>query len=198
VSESSRNSPRDKLVTRRAVLSLRDALPVDARVAASAKIGERAVGELGARLEPGRIVALYAAKGSVVDTAALDRALRAAAIRVVYPRVLDGQRELAFYEIAPEELEPSRFGLREPRLAGTSIAPAAIDAFCVPGLAFDRDGWRVGWGHGHYDATLSLAPSALRVGLAFERQLVAAVAHDSHDARMHVVVTETDSYKARA
>jgi 5-formyltetrahydrofolate cyclo-ligase len=57
----------------------------------------------------------------------------------------------------------------------------------IPGLAFDRDGWRVGWGHGYYDATLAGAPDALRIGLAFETQMVESVEHDPHDAHLDVV-----------
>jgi 5-formyltetrahydrofolate cyclo-ligase len=192
VPASSRNSPRGKPVTRRTVLSRRDALTADQRADASAKIAERAHPLLAAH----RVVALYAPKGSEVDTAALDASLRATGVRVVYPRVVDGRRELAFHEVAIAELVPSRFGLREP-LDGDAVALHSIDAFCIPGLAFDRDGWRVGWGHGHYDATLAAAPAAARIGLAFECQLVEQVAHDPHDARVHVVVTEIDTYQAR-
>jgi len=192
VPASSRNSPRGKPVTRRTVLSRREALTADERTAASARIGERAL-ELLARHGT---VGLYAPKGSEVDTAALDVALRARGVRVVYPRIVDGQRELAFREVAIAALVPSRFGLREPP-PGELVALTAIEAFCMPGLAFDRDGWRVGWGRGHYDATLAAAPDAVRIGLAFECQLVDHIEHDPHDARVHFVVTELDTYQAR-
>src|SRR5437867_2990352 len=72
----------------------------------------------------------------------------------------------------------------------------AIDAFVVPGLAFDRAGGRVGWGRGHYDATLAAArPDALRIGIAFECQVIDHVPHDPHDALLHYVVTERDVYE---
>lgn len=181
------------------MLSRRDGLTAEERASASVRIAERAVAELSAtRPLRDAVVALYAPKGSEVDTGALDHALRAAGCRVVYPRVIDGQRELGFREVAPSELLPSRFGLREPALEHRELALAEIHAFCVPGLAFDRLGWRIGWGHGHYDATLAAAPHALRVALAFECQLVDEVTHDAHDARMHVIVTEAATYKARA
>ena len=71
-------------------------------------------------------------------------------------------------------------------------------AFVVPGLAFDRAGGRIGWGRGHYDATLAAAPNARRIGLAFECQLVAEVPHAPHDVRLHFVVTELDTYRTLA
>lgn len=141
------------------------------------------------------IVALYAPKGSEVDTSALDAALRARGVAIAYPRVVDGQRLLAFHRASPDELVPARFGLREPRADdATRVAVDEIAAFVVPVLAFDRDGGRIGWGRGHYDATLAAAPNALRVGLAFACQLVDHIDHEPHDIRLHHVITEIASY----
>lgn len=190
-SRTSRLGPRSKPVTRRTALSRRDQLTSEARASASERICERAAGELATAA----VVALYAPKGSEVDTSSLDRALRAAGHRVVYPRVVDGQRALVFREVTPGELVASRFGLREPAHDAREVALAEIAAFCIPGLAFDRHGWRVGWGHGHYDATLAHAPAARRLGLAFECQLLDELEHDPHDARMHCVITEITIYQ---
>ncbi|HEY1557360.1 MAG TPA: 5-formyltetrahydrofolate cyclo-ligase [Kofleriaceae bacterium] len=185
---------RDKPVTRRTMLSQRDALTAEARAEASARIADRAAA-LVAELPPDSTIALYAPKGSEVATARLDEALRPRA-RIVYPRVVDLTRELAFHAAAPSELATARFGLREPAAdPATTVELATISAFFVPGLAFDRTGGRVGWGRGHYDATLAAAARALHVGLAFECQLVAAVPHDPHDVRLHFVVTELDTYR---
>jgi len=187
--------PRAKPITRRTILSRRDALTADERAAASAEIARRA-GEL---LTAARVIALYAPKGSEADTAALDALARTGGARVVYPRVVDGERTLAFHAVTAAELVPGRFGLLEPaRDPATSVELAAIDAFVVPGLAFDRSGGRVGWGLGHYDATLARVPGALRIGLAFECQLVDAVPLDPHDVRLHAVVTEVAIYKTGA
>jgi 5-formyltetrahydrofolate cyclo-ligase len=175
------------------MLSRRDAMTDADRASASTRIAERAAVELAAT--PAMTIALYATKGSEVDTAALDAALRTAGATVVYPRVVEGQRELQFFAVAPHELLPSRHGLREPALGGTATPLAAIHAFCIPGLAFDRAGWRIGWGHGYYDATLAAAPDARRIGVAFDCQLVDEIAHDPHDARLHLVVTESTTHR---
>jgi 5-formyltetrahydrofolate cyclo-ligase len=182
------------------MLSRRDALSAAERATGSVEIARRAAEllahELAARAPT---VALYAPKGSEVDTASLDAALRATRTRIVYPRIDNGGRELVFHVTAPAELVPGRFGLREPPPDHrTFVALLDIDAFVVPGLAFDRAGGRIGWGRGHYDATLAAAPQARRIGLAFECQLVAEVAHDPHDVRLHCVVTELDTYRTLA
>lgn len=187
---------RPKPITRRTVLTRRDAMSAEERAAASAAIAT-SVMPLLAALPAGAIVALYAPKGTEVDTAPIDALARARNLRVVYPRVVEGDRRLAFHETTVDALVPGKFGLREPLPTAPAVDLLDIAAVIVPGLAFDRAGRRIGWGHGHYDATLAhVSPFALRIGLAFECQLVEHVPHDPHDAVLHYVVTEAAVYRA--
>jgi 5-formyltetrahydrofolate cyclo-ligase len=187
---------RPKPITRRTVLTRRDALTDEQRLAASDAIAEFAM-QLLAKQPSGSIVALYAPKGSEVDTTRIDAFARTRALRVVYPRINDGDRRLAFHEVTIDELVPATFGLREPAVSAPTVELADIAALIVPGLAFDRAGGRIGWGRGYYDATLSAAsPAALRIGLAFECQVIDHVPRDPHDAPLHYVVTEAAIYRA--
>jgi 5-formyltetrahydrofolate cyclo-ligase len=185
---------RAKPVTRRLALRRRDGLAPAIRRAASSDIARRTF-EVLAERGPRLTVALYAAKGSEVDVHELAEALASGGHRVVYPRVVDDTRVLAFHAASESELIAGRFGLREPLAHAPLLELEAIDAFVVPGLAFDRTGGRVGWGRGHYDATLAAAPGALRVGAAFECQLVDQVPHDVHDVGLDVVVSELAVYR---
>ena len=189
MSSSTPQGPRPKSVTRRTALARRDALTPAERATASAAIATRA----SALLSTG-IVALYAPKGSEVDTALLDAALRARGVTVVYPRVVEGQSLLEFRVAAIDDLVVGRFGLREPPTTADLVDVLQITAFVVPGLAFDRTGGRVGWGRGHYDVTLAAAPDAMRIGLAFECQLLDHVPAEPHDMKLHHVITELASY----
>ena len=185
---------RSKPITRRTVLSLRDKMPEPARIAASAAIAA-SVDAVLAALPANAIVALYAPKGTEVDTTALDATLRARGLRIAYPRIVDGDRRLAFHVAAGDELEVAHFGLREPRADRPAADLASIAAFVIPGLAFDRSGGRVGWGRGYYDATLAHAPGALRVGIAFDCQIVDSVPRAAHDIQLHYVITETATHR---
>lgn len=185
---------RVKRTTRRGALSSRDSLGDDERARASAIIARETLALL-SELVPGSLVAVYAAKGSEVDTLDIDVGARALGLRLAYPRVMDDARYLAFHEVRPEDLVPSRFGLREPAPDAPRVELAAIAAFVVPGLAFDRQGTRLGWGRGYYDATFAAAPTALRVGVAFECQLLDVVPRDAHDKAVHCVVTEVAVYR---
>jgi 5-formyltetrahydrofolate cyclo-ligase len=186
---------RPKPITRRTVLSRRDALSADERSAASDAIAE-SVNQLLAKLPAGAVVSLYAPKGSEVETVRIDAFARASGLRVVYPRIVDGDRRLAFHEAALDVLVPATFGLREPQANAPAIELADIAAVIVPGLAFDRAGGRIGWGRGYYDATLAHAPAVMRIGLAFECQIIEHVPREPHDAPLHYVVTEAAVYRA--
>ncbi|HWU88655.1 MAG TPA: hypothetical protein VN253_15410, partial [Kofleriaceae bacterium] len=86
-----------KPTTRHALLARRDAVSETERAARGAKISERAVALIEHRIKPGSVVALYAAKGSEVDTIAIDEGARARGFVVAYPRVIGDARELAFH-----------------------------------------------------------------------------------------------------
>ena len=176
-------------------LSRRDALSVEDRAAASVAICDAANALLAERVVPGAVVALYAAKGSEVDTSRIDAAARRDGSVVVYPRVIERARSLTFHAVTLDELAATRFGLREPNADSPEVPVADIAAFVVPGLAFDRAGGRIGWGRGHYDATFAAAsPAALRVGLAYECQLIEHVAPEPHDVALHIIITEVATY----
>lgn len=206
VSFSGLSNPRDKFLTRRALLSRRDAITAHVRDAASGRIADRvrdllvsqgALGTTGAPPDRAGAIALYARKDTEVDTVAIDQHIRDTGGRVAYPRVIDDEKVLEFHDTAPAQLIAGRFSLREPQADTETLVPLSdIHTYIIPGLAFDRTGWRIGWGRGHYDATLAASPNALRIGLAFECQMVDHVPHEPHDAQLHYIVTELATYKA--
>jgi 5-formyltetrahydrofolate cyclo-ligase len=175
---------------RRTARQVRDAIATEPRRRAA----ESAAGHLLAlpRLAGARRVALFAAVGSELDATAVARGLRARGVEIVYPRVVRGARRLEFHLVGDEsELVPGAFGIPEPA-ADAPVAPVqSIDAFVVPGLAFDAGGARIGWGRGYYDRSLAAAPERLRIGYCFECQLVPEVPLEPSDLPMHAIVTET-------
>lgn len=186
--------PRSKRATRQTLRARRGALGPDDRAAASARIAIAVNSVIDARLQSGQVLALYAPKGTEVETAAIaDHAARRG-IALVYPRVVDRARALAFHEVATDALVLSRSGIREPVADAPQIELERIAAFVVPGLAFALDGYRIGWGGGYYDITLAQAPAALRIGIAFACQLVDHVPRDAHDVPMHIIITEAATH----
>ncbi len=68
-----------------------------------------------------------------------------------------------------------------------------IDMIVIPGLAFDRRGYRVGRGRGFYDRFLAQqAFQGLRCALCYHEQLIDAVPYESHDIPMDLIVTDQE------
>lgn len=142
-----------------------------------------------------KIVALYAAMRGELATGSLAAALRARGVTVCYPCMAKPHRLLAFHGVADEAgLRPNRLGIAEPTEDMPVVAPDSIDVIVVPGLAFDRQGGRLGWGGAYYDTTLAAAPHALRVGLAYGFQVVARVPTTATDQRVDILVTEASAH----
>lgn len=112
--------------------------------------------------------------------------------KVAAPRV-EG-REMRFYRITSrEDLEPGYFGIREPR-QGLPEAEAGQTLMIMPGVAFDRQRRRIGYGGGFYDRYLAGHPGIRTAALAFEFQMFSQVPWEETDILPDRVITEKEIY----
>ncbi len=65
-----------------------------------------------------------------------------------------------------------QYGMFEPKDSCPDFPPDKLQLILVPGLAFDRKGYRIGYGKGFYDRFLLSCPNAVTVGIAYQLQLV--------------------------
>jgi 5-formyltetrahydrofolate cyclo-ligase len=137
-----------------------------------------------------KVLAVYAPLGTEVDPTELGLRAAARGVRLVYPRAARGDRRRSFAPGSPGELARGPLGAPEPQPRAPETPLDAIDCVVVPCLACSPDGLRLGRGGGYYDATLAAMPRALRVGVAFEAQLVPALPREPHDAPLDALVTE--------
>lgn len=133
-------------------------------------------------------VALYSPIRNEVGTEKIFDECRRLKKQVVFPRV---NSEIIEFATVGElsELLPGRWGILEPR-EGEVIPLGQIDLVVVPGIAFDRNGYRLGYGKGFYDRTLASFPG-LKVGLAYDFQILEKIPHDAADLRCDQIFTET-------
>lgn len=139
-----------------------------------------------------------AVQGEVATRGIVRRAL-AEGKTVACPRVRWKPRGLDSFAIGSlDELVESRRGLWEPAPERDDpIDGSALDLVLVPGLAFDRRGWRIGFGAGLYDRFLA-GVDAPRVALAFSLQLVHSLPVEPHDEPVDWIVTEGETIACRA
>lgn len=141
-----------------------------------------------------RVIASYVDKGNEVQTRPLIRKALASRKNVLVPIVNKERRNLDFSEIKNlDELVPGAFDIPEPKPDYRRLTDMeTIEVVLVPGIAWDFDGYRVGWGKGYFDTVLKLLPDkSAAVGLAFDLQVVDRVPRAQFDLPVDMVVTET-------
>ena len=176
------------------ILRDRDATPAEDRATASASIAASLLTR--EDFASSKTVLLTLPFGSEWDTRALLAAALARAKTVALPRVNLATRTLDICAITRLEHDavPGYRGIPEPCAHCAPLDVATIDWVLVPGVAFDRDGRRIGYGGGYYDRLLPLLRAdAHRIAGAFELQLVERVPAASHDVTVEAVVTEARS-----
>jgi 5-formyltetrahydrofolate cyclo-ligase len=177
---------------RRAILAARDAVPAADRARRDRAITERVLTL--PEVRDARTVMVFWSFGSEVSTGPLLAALAGTGARTALPRIVDGELEVRAY--APgDAVTPTSFGAMEPT-DGEVLRPAGVDVVCVPAVAFDRAGRRVGYGGGFYDRFLHRAERAVRVGVAYDVQVVAdELPSGSFDVRVDVIVTDIETIR---
>jgi 5-formyltetrahydrofolate cyclo-ligase len=97
----------------------------------------------------------------------------------------------AFLIRDPEaDLQAGHFGIREPNAQCSPLASGRLDLILVPGVAFDRQGHRLGRGKGYYDKLLTVMRGT-RCGVAFDQQIAEEIPVEAHDAKMDCLLTPT-------
>ncbi|SDY54106.1 5-formyltetrahydrofolate cyclo-ligase [Evansella caseinilytica] len=132
--------------------------------------------------------------GNEIDTYCIIEAAWEAGKRVAVPRCIAAERKLLFYELTNfNELEKSYYGLLEPRLGATEqIHPGEIALLLVPGVVFDRQGFRIGYGGGYYDRFLAAHENLTTCSLCYDVQFVDHLPSETHDVPVRMIITEKE------
>ena len=180
---------KEKRLIRKEVISRRDALSISVRKAKDERISRRLLAL--PEFIKARTILFYASFRSEVDTIELLQNSIINNKTVVLPRVDVQNSSLTLYEIRTmQDLAPGCYGILEPRVnEDRRVHDAGIDLMIVPGVAFDEDCNRLGYGKGYYDRLLS-HKNAPAVALAYEEQILAHIPSDAHDIKMDKIITD--------
>jgi 5-formyltetrahydrofolate cyclo-ligase len=184
-----------KAEIRRDAVARRDALPAADRAAAAAAIAAR---PLPVAIAPGATVSGFSPLKSEINPVPLMRAFAAAGARFALPVVAGRGLPLTMRSWNfGEPLVAGVWGIREPPPSAAEVFP---DVLIVPLLAFDRAGYRIGYGAGYYDMTIGrlrgMKP-VTAIGIAYAAQEIATVPTTPRDARLDLVLTERETIDLR-
>lgn len=183
----------DKDTLRKDFLVRRRAMSREDVVAKSASIAAR-LAQLDVLRAGSPLLTYVSSKDNEVDTLGIIRGAITGGREVLVP-VAEPKGVLTWSRLAGlEELAEGRFGILEPKPECRRIVAPPDGAVClVPGIAFTRQGYRIGYGGGYFDRFLAQFRGT-SIGLAFELQLLQAVTLEIYDVSVDVVVTEKDTY----
>lgn len=179
-----------KSALREAALALRDALEIDDRLEWDPVIAENALA-LPVFGAGAGLVSAYWPMRSEADPRPILEGLHERGIPLCLPAIV-GKRML-FRRWAPyEPIVPGGFGTLVPHPAQPEVVPSIL---VVPLAAFDRRGYRIGYGKGHYDAKLTELGAVVSIGIAYAAQEIDAVPDEPHDRRLDWIVTERETIR---
>jgi 5-formyltetrahydrofolate cyclo-ligase len=180
-----------KHIIRRKILSERNSRPERELLEKSERIKDNFF-RLKEFREAGTVMFYVSKSREVATEDAIRRSLR------MGKRVLVPFTDIENHKIIPcelkdfeRELDIGAFGIKEPKKSFRRfVRPEDIDLVVVPGIAFDRRGYRIGYGKGFYDRFLGEAKNAEIVALAYDFQIVSRIPEEEHDVAVGKIVTE--------
>lgn len=138
-------------------------------------------------------VAITISNHREVDTYAIIEALWQLGKNVAVPKCNAKTRTMDFYIITQfSQLETVYMDLKEPIPSKTTyVSPEEIDVIIVPGIVYDPNGYRIGYGGGYYDRYLTTYEGNL-ISIAFDFQIVESVPTESHDIPVDIIITDNN------
>src|SRR3989344_8886632 len=167
------------------ILKKRNSLPKDEILEKNKKIHDKLFGL--EQYKKSRTIMFFVSFNSEVGTHGM---IKEALMNkmVVVPKVMHHEIEPSVI-IDLDNLIPSKIGILEP-IEAMKIAYKNIDLVLVPGIVFDKEGHRIGYGFGYYDKFLKKVPKAIKIGLVFDLQVIERIPKEMHDVPVDMIVTE--------
>lgn len=143
-----------------------------------------------------RVIAIYYSMESEVDTTRLIRYMLDDKKEVYLPRVLDNNN-MEFYKVnsLDDINNKNKFGIYEPNISNNMLNKELLDLIIIPGICFDLNYNRIGFGKGYYDKYLS-DTNIYKIALCFEEQILKdkIINTSDNDIKMNIIITDKNIY----
>lgn len=133
-----------------------------------------------------KTVGIYYPIGSEVSLLAL---MEDSNKQFCFPAIVSMEETLMEFRLDNQQFITGPFGTKNPK--GQPVSPEQIDLIIVPGVAFSKDGVRLGYGKGFYDRYLKTYAHAF-IGCAYEVQITERLPSNDYDVLLPIIVTERE------
>ncbi|MDD3520185.1 MAG: 5-formyltetrahydrofolate cyclo-ligase [Actinomycetota bacterium] len=185
----------NKKKLRKKIIDLRDSIPENRRSVYSEIIASKLLKNV--KYKESSCILLFYPFGSEVDTRIIINDLLSCNKKIILPKVTDKNIIETYFVNNPlEELEPGYSGIMEPTAQKCNKASIKeADLAIIPGVCFDRNFNRLGYGGGFYDKIIpKLNKNVLKISLCFEIQLIENVPVCAYDMKIDMIITEKNIF----
>ncbi len=186
----------DLTALRQRMIQARSAFSMDKRALANHLIQQRVLRHWNSDW---KTVLLYVNRPEEVSTIPLIMELLQRGARVCVP-FFDSKTDRYYPSVLYDfetEMESGRYGILEPRVSACRpVAIRELDVIFLPGLAFDSQGNRLGFGYGYFDRICANTRS-FKVGLAYQFQIVEQLKPHEKDVPMNRIMTEENIFECQ-
>ena len=150
-------------------------------------------------LKKAKTIESFISINSEISTESLNDYLISLGKKICLPVILNNNKYLIFRSYNKKDtLNRGKFGTLEPDKTREEMLP---DLILTPCLAFDKNGYRLGYGGGFYDRTFSkfrkLGYSFVSIAVAYDDQKINKVIRDSYDQKIDFILTEKKIYRPK-
>ncbi len=179
--------------------NLRDSLSYNSKQQYSNMVSQNLIALLNSEFKGAKIFLAFYPLENEIDLRSFYDYLLKKGIDLYFPVSKPIDKSLTFYQInnLKHDFKCGTYNVMEP-IDRTNPINSFENVFCItPGLVFDMNFNRVGYGAGYYDRFFAEHPSILKIGVSFDCQLIDALSPKSHDVKMDYIVTENSCLKRR-
>ena len=184
-----------KLEMREKYLAVRDAIPQEQKDIYDKKIFDRLISSITYRHSTD--ILLYASINGEVNIWPIFEAALKDGKKVAFPCCNDDNTMTFRYVTDRSQMSERTFGILEPDPSCEACCTSNFSLLIVPGLVFDKNGYRRGYGKGFYDRYLS-SFDGVSIGLVYSRLLLAEVPKGRFDRHVDVIISEKGVYAVNA
>lgn len=140
-------------------------------------------------IQDSSLILIYFSTKDEVDTKELIKFFLSSHKSVALPKVVD-QAIIFYYITSINDVKTGRFGIKEP-ISDNKVSDYSNSVCIVPGICFDKNNYRIGYGGGYYDRFLKHY-KGYKIGITYSECVVNEIAVESHDIQLDMVISSSN------